>query len=151
VEHSSSWESDSRLTGKEILFGNRIVLRSTLYYPPVYVKVCYEAVCSRGVSEYNFVCISHASCAFYKTDGNSSSLIWTRLNISHYATSQKGVGSIPCDVNRFFNWPNKSFQLHYGRGVDSASNRNESRNLPWGIGRLVRKGDNLTAISDLIV
>jgi hypothetical protein len=36
--------------------------------------------------------------------------------------------------------------MHYGPGVDLASNRKEYQELPWGIGRQVREADNLTAI-----
>ena len=40
------------------------------------------------------------------------------------ATNQKVAGLIPAGINGFF-IDIKSFQLHYGPGVDSASNRNE--------------------------
>ena len=40
------------------------------------------------------------------------------------ATNRKVAGSIPADVSGFF-IDIKSFRLHYGPGVDSASNRNE--------------------------
>jgi hypothetical protein len=44
----------------------------------------------------------------------------------HYATSQKVAGSISDEVIPFFFFQfTKSFQLHYGPGVDSAFNRNE--------------------------
>jgi hypothetical protein len=41
----------------------------------------------------------------------------------HYTTSPKVAGSSPGEVV-FFQFT-KSFQLHYGPGIDSASNRNE--------------------------
>jgi hypothetical protein len=41
-------------------------------------------------------------------------------------------------------WNFSSFQLHYGPGVDSASNRNEYQEDSWG-------ADNLTAICEPIV
>ena len=41
-----------------------------------------------------------------------------------YATNRKVAGSIPASVSAFF-IDLKYFQLHYGPGVDSASNRNE--------------------------
>jgi len=40
------------------------------------------------------------------------------------ATNRKVAGSIPADVIGFF-MDIKTFQSHYGPGVDSASNRNE--------------------------
>ena len=40
------------------------------------------------------------------------------------ATNRKVAGSIPAGVSGFFIDIN-SFRLHYGPGVDSASNRNE--------------------------
>ena len=40
------------------------------------------------------------------------------------ATNRKVAGSIPAGVSGFF-IDIKSFQSHYGPGVDSASNRNE--------------------------
>jgi hypothetical protein len=42
-------------------------------------------------------------------------------------------------------------QPHNVLGVDSASNRNEYRNLPGDKGHQARKADNLTAICELIV
>jgi hypothetical protein len=43
------------------------------------------------------------------------------------------------------------FQPHYGRGVDSASNRNEYQEFPWGLRAAgAREANNLTAICDPI-
>jgi hypothetical protein len=39
-------------------------------------------------------------------------------------------------------------QPHYGPGADSASNRNECQESPWGKGRPARKADNLTDICE---
>jgi hypothetical protein len=50
------------------------------------------------------------------------------------------------DVNKIF-----VFQLHYGPGFDSASNRNEYQESSWGKGRPARNADNFTAISEPIV
>jgi hypothetical protein len=44
-----------------------------------------------------------------------------------------------------------SFQLHYGPGFDSASNRNEYQESSWGKGLPARKADNFTAICEPIV
>jgi hypothetical protein len=38
--------------------------------------------------------------------------------------------------------------LHYGPGVDSASNRNEYQESSWGKGRPACEADNLTTISE---
>ena len=46
------------------------------------------------------------------------------------ATNQKVAGSIPAGVSGFFI---KSFRLHYGPGVDSASNRNEYQEYFLGV------------------
>jgi hypothetical protein len=43
------------------------------------------------------------------------------------ATSRKVAGSIPNGVNDII------LQPHYGPGVDSASNRMSTRNIPWGV------------------
>ena len=48
------------------------------------------------------------------------------------ATNQKVVGSIPAGVSGFF-IDIKSFRLHYGPGVDSASNRNEYQEYFLGV------------------
>ena len=48
------------------------------------------------------------------------------------ATNRKVDGSIPPDVSRFF-IDIKSFQLHYGPGVHSASNRNEYQEYFLGV------------------
>ena len=47
------------------------------------------------------------------------------------ATNRKVVGSIPAGVSGFF--IHKSFQSHYGPGVDSASNRNEYQEYFLGV------------------
>ena len=44
------------------------------------------------------------------------------------ATNQKVAGSIPAGVSGFF-IDVKCFRLHYGPGVDSASNRNEHQHF----------------------
>jgi len=44
--------------------------------------------------------------------------------LSRGATNRNVAGSIPASVSRIF-IDIKSFQSHYGPGVDSASNRNE--------------------------
>ena len=48
------------------------------------------------------------------------------------ATNRKVAGSIPAGINGFF-IDIKSFQLHYGPGVDSASNRNEYQQYFLGV------------------
>jgi len=48
------------------------------------------------------------------------------------ATNQKVAGSIPAGVSGFF-IDIKSFQSHYGPGVDSASNRNEYQEYFLGV------------------
>jgi hypothetical protein len=53
--------------------------------------------------------------------------VWLR----HYATSRKVAGSIPDEVTGFFQLT-LSFQPHYGRGIDSASNRSEYQQSSWG-------------------
>jgi hypothetical protein len=40
----------------------------------------------------------------------------------------------------------KFFQLHFGPGVDSASKKTNTRNLPDGKAQSVHKADNLTTI-----
>jgi hypothetical protein len=49
-----------------------------------------------------------------------------------YTTNRKVAGSIPDGVIGFFRW-HKSFQSHYGPGVDSASNRNEYKEYFLGV------------------
>jgi len=49
-----------------------------------------------------------------------------------YATNRKVAGSIPVGVSGFFIYI-KSFRLHYGPGVDSASNRNEYQEYFLGV------------------
>jgi len=48
------------------------------------------------------------------------------------ATNRKVTGSIPAGVSGFF-IDIKSFQLHYGHGVDSACNRNEYQEYFLGV------------------
>jgi hypothetical protein len=48
-----------------------------------------------------------------------------KSRLRHYATSRKVAGSIPDEVIGFFFSIYFSFQIHYGPGVDSTSNRNE--------------------------
>jgi len=48
------------------------------------------------------------------------------------ATIRKVAGSIPAGVSGFF-IDIKSFQSHYGPGVDSASNRNEYQEYFLGV------------------
>jgi hypothetical protein len=72
-----------------------------------------------------------------------------RAHNMHYATSRKVAESSPDDVD-FFQLT-KSFQPHYGPGVDSASNTNEYQEPSWGKSRPARKADNLTAICESIV
>jgi hypothetical protein len=54
-------------------------------------------------------------------------------------TNRKVAGSIPAGVSGVF-FDIKSFRLHYGPGVDSASNRNEYQEYFLGVksGRCVR-------------
>ena len=52
--------------------------------------------------------------------------------LRHCTTSRKVAGSIPDDVNGFF-LLTQSFRLQYGRGVDSASNRNEYQECFLGV------------------
>ena len=49
------------------------------------------------------------------------------------ATNRKVAGSIPAGVIGIFSIDIKSFQSHYGPGVDSASNRNEYREYLLGV------------------
>jgi len=48
------------------------------------------------------------------------------------ATNWKVAGSIPAGVSGFF-FDIKSFRLHYGPGVDSATNRNEYQEYFLGV------------------
>jgi hypothetical protein len=57
---------------------------------------------------------------------------WQCSWLSHYATSRKVAGSIPDKVTGFFQFT-YSFQLHYGPGVDSESNRNEYQEYSLGV------------------
>ena len=62
-------------------------------------------------------CLNHCAIFMVYTQFTAQ---WLRC----CATNQKVAGLIPADVIGFF-IDIKSFQLHYGLGVDSASNRNE--------------------------
>jgi hypothetical protein len=57
--------------------------------------------------------------------------VWgTRSRLRYYATSRKLAGSIPVEVILFkFTY---HFLPHYGRGVDSASYRNENQKTSSG-------------------
>ena len=48
------------------------------------------------------------------------------------ATNRKVAGSIPAGISGFF-IAIKTFRLHYGPGVDSASNRNEYQDYFLGV------------------
>jgi hypothetical protein len=52
--------------------------------------------------------------------------------LRYCAANRKVAGSIPDGVIGFFHW-HKSFRLHYGPGVDSASNRNEYQEYFLGV------------------
>ena len=52
--------------------------------------------------------------------------------LRYCATNRKVAGSIPASVTGFF-IDIKSFQLHYGPGVDLASNRNEYQEYFLGV------------------
>jgi hypothetical protein len=69
------------------------------------------------------------------------------------ATKRKVAGSIPDKVIAFFFSITKSFQPHYGPGVDSASNGNDYKRIYLGRGkaRPAHKSDNLFAICEPIV
>ena len=58
------------------------------------------------------------------------------------AINRKVAGSIPAGVSGFF-IDIKSFRLHYGPGVETASNRNEYQEYFLGVKLSVRKADNL--------
>jgi hypothetical protein len=55
-------------------------------------------------------------------------VVW-RSWLRHYATNRKVAGSIPDEVIGFFQLTS-SFQAHCGPGVDSASYRYSTRNVP---------------------
>jgi len=86
---------------------------------------------------HTLVCrsMSLSICRFTYTHIFTTVAQWLRC----CATNQKVTGSIPACVSGFFIYI-KSFQLHYGAGVDSASNRNEYREYFLGVksGRCVR-------------
>ena len=67
------------------------------------------------------------------TSRSFSLRIYTRLLLGlRCATNRKVASSIPSGVSGFF-IDIKSFRLHYGAGVDSASNRNEYQEYFFGI------------------
>jgi hypothetical protein len=70
--------------------------------------------------------------------------------LKHYAASQKVAGSIPDEVNAFFNWPNPSSCTMALRSTQPLREMS-TRNFPGGKGRPALKADNLTAICELIV
>jgi hypothetical protein len=70
--------------------------------------------------------------------------------MKQYATSRMVPGSIPDEVNGFFNCPNLSIRT-VALGKLKASNKNEYQELPRGKGRPVRKAVNLAAICEPIV
>ena len=83
-------------------------------------------------------------CYLYKVqnarcnDRGTAVVQWLRC----CATNRKVAGSTPAGVSGFF-IDIKSFQSHYGPGVDSASNRNEYQEYFLGAKAAVRKADNL--------
>jgi hypothetical protein len=70
---------------------------------------------------------------FNPEDGGDISSVWRGHMVAwlrHYAIGWKITGSIPDEVTGFFQFT-EHFQLHYGPGVDSASNRNEYQESSW--------------------
>jgi hypothetical protein len=69
----------------------------------------------------------------------------------HYATSQKGAGSIPDEVIRLFNWPDPSSSIIALR-VDSVPNGNEYQESSWrwrAVDRCVRLTTSPSSMSSL--
>ena len=68
------------------------------------------------------ICTQSSTAMFYCISGYQGTAVaqWLRC----CATNRKVAGSIPAGVSGFF-IDIKSFRLHYGPGVDTASNRNE--------------------------
>ena len=66
------------------------------------------------------------------------------------AKNLKVAGSIPASVNGYF-IDIKFFRLHYGPGVDSASNRNEYQEYFLGVKAAGAKADNLTTICAVVM
>jgi hypothetical protein len=97
---------DSKLT----VFVNAFFLGSVFMYRqrpsdgPIYHAQCFTA---------------YLSFVQYQLGGAR----W-RSCLRHCATNRNVAGSIPDGVTGIFHWHNR-FGLHYGPGVDSASNRNE--------------------------
>jgi hypothetical protein len=60
------------------------------------------------------------------------------------------MGSIPDDVNGFFNLPNPSSRIMALASTQPLTEMS-TRNIPGGKGRLARKADNLTAICEPII
>ena len=73
---------------------------------------------------YSFVSL----CILIVIYGGTTVAQWLRC----CATNRKVAGSIPAGVIGFF-IDIKSFQSHYGPGVDSASNRNEYQEYFLGV------------------
>jgi hypothetical protein len=70
--------------------------------------------------------------------------------LRNYGTSQKVMGSIPYEVNGFFNWPNP-FGHTMGIGSTQPLSEMSTRNLPGGKEWLACKADILTAICVLTI
>jgi len=67
-------------------------------------------------------------CWSYTNKRGTAVAQWLR----YCATNRKVAGSIPAGVSEFFT-DIKSFQSHYGPGVDSVSNRNEYQEYFLGV------------------
>jgi hypothetical protein len=84
----------------------------------------------------------------------NSGVVWQvgqRSWLRHYATNRKVTGSIFSEVIGFFQLT-ESFQLHYGPGVDSASNEKWVKGISLvGKGQPACKADYLTTICEPIV
>jgi hypothetical protein len=102
----------------------------------------------------DFVCVSE-SLGFKKMTLASSTIpTWmSPLQSEHgqlyliLASSPKVAGSIPDEVNKFFNLPNPSSRTMALRLTPSLAEMS-TRNLSGGKGRLARKADKLTAICE---
>jgi hypothetical protein len=88
----------------------------------------------------NLRIIKHLQKTFYMYSIGHTRQVWLR----HYATSRKVAGSIPDEVIRFFNWPNRSSRI-MALGSTQPLREMTTRNFPGGKGRLAHKADNLTA------
>jgi hypothetical protein len=78
-------------------------------------------------------------------EGGGRRWIW-----STNATSRQVAGSFPDEVIGFFNWPNLSSRT-MALGSTQPLTEMSTSNLPRGEGRVARKADNLSAISEPIV